>query len=252
MVLMVLAVVARGAGGRENSDEDEGAEDARAGHELLRPPIVYGVRHTMIRASIPEGAMRNVMAFVALGIAVMASPVAAEEPRPAAPAAGELTALVRDFLAGVSRNDASVHERFWADDLVYTRAAGERVGKADILRDVRSSTPASPAPPTMQYAAEDMRIQQYGDTAIVAFRLVGTMGAEPPQSFLNTGTFVKRGGRWQAVAWQATRMAAPAPAPPKPDMGEFFLVLLKKGPAWTAERNDRTKAIQEGHMANIR
>src|SRR5687768_18418317 len=94
MVLMVLAVVARGAGGRENSDEDEGAEDARAGHELLRPPIVYGVRHTMIRASIPEGAMRNVMAFVALGIAVMASPVAAEEPRPAAPAAGELTAQI--------------------------------------------------------------------------------------------------------------------------------------------------------------
>ena len=35
-------------------------------------------------------------------------------------------------------------------------------------------------------------------------------------------------------------------------MGEFFLVLLKKGPAWTAERTDRTKAIQEGHMANIK
>ena len=35
-------------------------------------------------------------------------------------------------------------------------------------------------------------------------------------------------------------------------MGEFFLVLLKKGPAWTAERTDRTKAIQEAHMANIK
>jgi uncharacterized protein YciI len=129
------------------------------------------------------------------------------------------------------------------------------VGKADILRD---ATAPKAAEPTMQYAAEDMRIQQYGDTAVVAFRLVGTMGTEAPQSFLNTGTFVKRGGRWQAVAWQATRLAAapspapsPAPAPPKPDMGKFYLVLLKKGPAWTAERNEQTKAIQEGHMANI-
>lgn len=186
-------------------------------------------------------------------VALAAAPAAAAA-EPAAPAAAELTALVRDFLAGVSRNDATVHERFWADDLVYTRAAGERVGKADILRDARSAVAPKPGEATA-YAAEDVRVQQYGDTAVVAFRLVGTMGKEAPQTFLNTGTFVKRGGRWQAVAWQATRMAAAAPtaaaAPPKPEMGEFFLVLLKKGPAWTAERNEHTRAIQEGHMANI-
>lgn len=220
--------------------------------------------------------MRNLAMRVAVcGLLAMASASLAVADERKAPAAAELTALVKDFLAGVSRNDAAVHERFWADDLVYTRAAGERVGKADILRDVATATaahsatatgaPAKAAPktaePTMQYAAEDIRVQQYGDTAVVAFRLLGRMGAEPVQSFLNTGTFVKREGRWQAVAWQATRMAAPpapsvaatpSPAPPKPDMGEFFLVLLKKGPAWTPERNDRTRAIQEGHMANIR
>jgi uncharacterized protein YciI/ketosteroid isomerase-like protein len=202
--------------------------------------------------------MKNAFVTAMLGIALTAVPAGAEDARAAAPAAGELTALVKGFLAGVSRNDAAVHERFWADDLVYTRAAGERVGKADILRDAQS--PPEAGEPAMRYAAEDMRIQQYGDTAIVAFRLVGTTGTEPPLSFLNTGTFVKRGGRWQAVAWQATRMAAavepaaaasPAPAPPKPDMGKFYLVLLKKGPAWTAERNEHTRAIQEGHMANI-
>ena len=201
--------------------------------------------------------MKNAFVAAALGVALTAVPAAAaEDARAAAPAAGELAALVKEFLAGVSRDDAAVHERFWADDLVYTRAVGERVGKAEILSDVRSTSPRADGP-AMQYAAEDMRIQQYGDTAVVAFRLVGTAGNEPPLSFLNTGTFVKRGGRWQAVAWQATRMAAPAPAaataaaPPKPDMGKFHLVLLKKGPAWTAERNDQTKAIQEGHMANI-
>ena len=54
-----------------------------------------------------------------------------------------------------------------------------------------------------------MRIQQYGDTAVVAFRLVGTTqrgGATEVSKFLNTGTFLRRGGSWQAVNWQATRL----------------------------------------------
>ncbi|HEU0106862.1 MAG TPA: hypothetical protein VFT38_11870, partial [Vicinamibacteria bacterium] len=32
----------------------------------------------------------------------------------------ELTRLLREFLAGASRNDAAAHERFWAEDLIYT------------------------------------------------------------------------------------------------------------------------------------
>ena len=40
--------------------------------------------------------------------------------------------------------------------------------------------------------------------------------------------------------------------PPKPGMVTVYLVLLKKGPQWTPEKTDATKAIQEGHMANIK
>jgi hypothetical protein len=47
-----------------------------------------------------------------------------------APDAAELTKLLNDFLAGASRNDPAAHERFWADDLIYTRSAGRRVNKA--------------------------------------------------------------------------------------------------------------------------
>ena len=54
-----------------------------------------------------------------------------------APDAAELTKLLKDFLAGAGRNDAAMHERFWADDLIYTASAGRRKGKADILREVR-------------------------------------------------------------------------------------------------------------------
>ena len=126
-----------------------------------------------------------------------------------APDAAELTKLLNDFLAGASRNDAAVHERFWADDLIYTRSAGRRVNKAEVMHDVRSTPASKPTDPKTVYTAEDIRIQQYGNTAVVAFRLVATTetgGAKYVANLLNSGTFVKRDGKWQVVNWQSTRM----------------------------------------------
>jgi len=126
-----------------------------------------------------------------------------------APNADELTKLLREFLSGASRNDAAMHDRFWAEDLIYTGSSGRRIGKADIMRGARSATAPKPGDPTTTYGAEDIRIQQYGDTAIVAFRLVGATekdGKTVITNYLNTGTFLKRNGKWQAVSWQATRI----------------------------------------------
>jgi len=126
-----------------------------------------------------------------------------------APDAAELTKLLNDFLAGASRNDATIHERFWADDLIYTRSAGRRVNKAEVMHDVRTAPAPKPTDPKTVYTAEDIRIQQYGDTAVVAFRLVATTdtgGTKHVANLLNSGTFVKRSGKWQVVNWQSTRM----------------------------------------------
>ena len=127
-----------------------------------------------------------------------------------APDAAALTALLKEFLAGASVNDAQVHDRFWADDLIYTSASGQRRNKADIMRGVRSAPARKAGDPETIYSAEDIRIQQYGNTAIVAFRLVGTTkkdGKTEVANYLNTGTFLKRNGKWQVVSWQATKMA---------------------------------------------
>ena len=140
---------------------------------------------------------------------------------PAAPDAAELTKLLKDFLAGASINDIAIHDRFWADDLIYTSALGRRKGKADIMRELRAeaaaptATPKSKEDETTIYTAEDIRIQQYGTTAIVAFRLVATTKkADKTEvaNYLNTGTFLKRDGKWQSTAWQATKM----PSEPEP------------------------------------
>jgi ketosteroid isomerase-like protein len=112
-----------------------------------------------------------------------------------------LRQLLDAFLAGASRNDPAVHARFWADDLVYTSSLGKRMGKADILRDVND--PSTLDEPPVTYTAQDVQVRLYGKTAVVAFRLV-----TPGQQYFNTGTFVKRDGRWQAVAWQATKIPA--------------------------------------------
>jgi ketosteroid isomerase-like protein len=124
----------------------------------------------------------------------------------------ELTRLLNEFLAGASRNEAAAHDRFWADELVYTGSSGRRVGKAEILRDVRSAPAPRPEDPKTTFGAEDVRIQQYGDTAVVAFRLVGATdrgGKTELAHYLNTGTFLRRHGKWQVVSWQATRLPRP-------------------------------------------
>ena len=66
---------------------------------------------------------------------------------------------------------------------------------------------------SVDYRAEDTDIRLFGDTAVIAFRLVaepGSVNAGGKQAekteFFNTGTFVKRDGKWQAVAWQATKI----------------------------------------------
>jgi ketosteroid isomerase-like protein len=128
-----------------------------------------------------------------------------------APDAAELTKLLNDFLAGASKNDIAMHDRFWADELVYTSALGRRKGKADIMRELRAEPATTPKPDegTTVYTAEEIRIQQYGDTAVVAFRLVATndkAGTKTVANYLNTGTFLKRTGKWQVIAWQATAM----------------------------------------------
>jgi len=160
------------------------------------------------REEIPVRSLLSGVVLLTLGLATP----------PPAPDAAELTRLLKEFLAGASRNDVAAHERFWADDLVYTGSGGRRRSKAEVLADVRATPSPRAGDPTTVFTAEDIRIRQYGDSAVVAFRLVGTTtkaGVVEVAHYLNTGTFVKRNRLWQVVAWQATRMAAPEPAAPK-------------------------------------
>jgi ketosteroid isomerase-like protein len=122
-----------------------------------------------------------------------------------------LTGMLNEFLAGASISDAAAHDRFWAEDLVYTSSKGLRFGKAEIMEGMSSESDSGGDEPEIVYSAEDIRIRQYGDTAVVAFRLLGSLQDDSGEvmQYLNTGTFVKRDGEWRVVAWQATVIPVP-------------------------------------------
>ena len=118
-----------------------------------------------------------------------------------------ITTLLHDFLANTDK--AAAHERIWAEELVYTSSSGTRSGKPERMAAFAAGTqPASLSENV--YRGEDVKVQLYGNTAVLTFRLV----AEPrdgsaTRQFFNTGTFVKRNDEWRAVAWQATAIPPP-------------------------------------------
>ncbi len=135
-----------------------------------------------------------------------------------APAAGELTRLLHEFLQAASVNDKAVFEKFFADDVLYTRSAGVTITKADIMRSFEQRPGDAEGARAREraqnkYDADQITVHQYGDTAVVNFRLIARgKQAATEQHYRNTGTFVRRNGQWQAVAWQSTKAAEPAAA----------------------------------------
>jgi len=122
----------------------------------------------------------------------------------------QVTERVRNFLANVPKNDPAVFQDFFADDVIYTRAVGVTITKSDIIKniDVRAANE-----PQTTYEADDFTVHPYGETAVVNFRLImhNIENGKPTTGyFRNTGTFLKRNGKWQAVAWQATKVPEPS------------------------------------------
>lgn len=108
-----------------------------------------------------------------------------------APDRKELTGLLTEFLKGASENNAEIHDRFWGEDLIYTSSSGRRFGKKEIMEGLANSAQDEESPST-EYSAEEIQIQQYGNMAIVAFKLVGKAKTEDgveTDYYLNSGIF---------------------------------------------------------------
>jgi hypothetical protein len=122
-----------------------------------------------------------------------------------ATATAELTKLLHEFLNAATTNDRAVFDRFFAEDVVYTRSAGVTIHKSDIMKSF--DEPRGQERASSIYDADDVTVHQYGNFAVVNFRLIAKPNAGgAPQYYRNTGSFVKHDGMWQAVAWQSTKV----------------------------------------------
>ena len=126
----------------------------------------------------------------------------------------EITSLLKEFLAKV--DTVEMHDRFWAEDLIYTSGMGLVRTKADIMKSMRESAakqaeaPKPAAAPAAKegYDAEDITVRSFGDIAILNFKLVQHAADGTTNSYRNSGSLAKRSGKWQVVNWQATRVPA--------------------------------------------
>jgi hypothetical protein len=153
------------------------------------------------------------VAMVLLVSALAASNVSAQSTKPTAhDAKVEVAALLNEFLSKV--DSVAMHERFWADDLIYVGNSGSVKSKADIIKSMKESEAKTkepkadsnkPAEPAATFSAEDVTIRQFGDIAVLNFRLVQHTAGAPDQSYRNSGVFALRSSKWQVISWQATK-----------------------------------------------
>lgn len=155
--------------------------------------------------------MRRINCVVAFGL-LLASTAWAQATPKAQPSntTRELTTMLNQFMGDASSNNRAGFERFFADDVIYTGSNGMVHTKADIMRSLSAPKPTSAASKTEGYSAQDILVHDFGNTAIVAFQLVARTqqadGKVEISHYRDTGTFLKRNGRWQVIAWQATKM----------------------------------------------
>jgi ketosteroid isomerase-like protein len=118
----------------------------------------------------------------------------------------ELIRLERDWNAAFLRKDAAFFRNVLADEYVVTFGDGSRGDRALELRQLDSSDEE-----IQSAVPSEFHVKLYGDTAVVLFSLhsIGThLGRPLDATFRYIDVFVRRGGRWQCVASQNTRVGA--------------------------------------------
>jgi ketosteroid isomerase-like protein len=164
-------------------------------------------------AKEPRGRAR---AFVITALAVLAvsvgvvhrlrSPVVATSSSPSGSREEEEVLRVqREWMEAIRDKDVAALDRILTADYTYTDSRGGVTGKADSLRQARSTHDRMKA-----FRTTETKAQVYGDTAVVTGRLwvLGEVEGKPYQGEVRfTDILARIDGRWRAVAAHASRPA---------------------------------------------
>lgn len=123
---------------------------------------------------------------------------------PAPAIAQHLFKLERAWNEAFKAKDTSALSAFCAEDFLSIDDEGQVSDKAHYLADSMKPTKV------LSYALSNMVAHVYGDTAVLTGRWSGKIsveGEESMEAFQFTDTFVRRQGKWWAIASQMTRVA---------------------------------------------
>jgi uncharacterized protein (TIGR02246 family) len=116
-----------------------------------------------------------------------------------------LMQLERDWSQASLKKDIDALNRIMADDWVNIDFQGRTLTKTQTIASLKSGLPA-----TQAAGLGEMKVRVFGDSAIVTGSDTGkstSKGKEVIEKYLWTDVFVRRNGRWQAVASQSTKIA---------------------------------------------
>jgi ketosteroid isomerase-like protein len=112
--------------------------------------------------------------------------------------------LDRKRMAAMAEKDAATLQGVLADDLIYTHSSARMDTKASLIRNMQSgATVYSSVVPS------DVVAQDCGDAVVLTgvARIKVTSSGNPMSFGVRfTDVWAKRGGSWQMVTWQSTKL----------------------------------------------
>jgi ketosteroid isomerase-like protein len=112
--------------------------------------------------------------------------------------------LDKKRMTAMAQKDLATLNELIADDLVYTHSSARLDTKASLIGNMEGgSTVYTSVVPS------DVKAQDLGDTVVLtgSCRISVNSGGRPNSFGVRfTDVYAKRGGRWQMVTWQSTRL----------------------------------------------
>ena len=112
--------------------------------------------------------------------------------------------LDKKRMTAMAQKDVSTLNALLADDLVYTHSSARLDTKQSLIGNMQSgSTVYTSVVPS------DVKAQDLGDAVVLtgSCRISVNAGGRPNNFGVRfTDVYVNRGGRWQMVTWQSTRL----------------------------------------------
>jgi ketosteroid isomerase-like protein len=163
-----------------------------------------------IKNSIQERFMKKVFFAFGLIVVTVAAAQTSKETKKANSLSGgnveqQLIQMEKDWAQAIVKGDEATLEQLEADDISTTQDDGSVTTKKDDIANLKSGDTKYTS-----LTEDDFHVRTYGNAAVVTGRYA-TKGTTKGKEFETTGrftdTWIKRNGRWQAVASQDTLIA---------------------------------------------